>query len=121
MHDGSPRLKPSFLFAHPLIYPVGWTRTPPPRPAKPSPSAPADRAHWTPARQRRFLIALLDSGCVAQAARSVGMSPTSAHRLRRRLAGTMFDHSWTWALKRHAERMADPFAPDQPPPPATPQ
>ena len=96
-------------------------QNPDPRPAKPSPSAPVDRAHWTPARQRRFLIALLDSGCVAQAARSVGMSPTSAHRLRRRLAGTMFDHSWTWALKRHAERMADPFAPDQPPPPATPQ
>jgi len=68
-------------------------QNPAPRPAKPSPSAPADRAHWTPARQRRFLIALLDSGCVAQAARSVGMSPTSAHRLRRRLAGTMFDQS----------------------------
>ena len=32
VHEGSPRLKSSFLFAHPLIYPVGWTRTPPPDP-----------------------------------------------------------------------------------------
>lgn len=90
--------------------------SPPPAP----PPAQPDRAHWTPAKQRRFLLALLDSGCVAQAARSVGMSPTSAHRLRRRLAGTMFDQSWGWALDRHAARMADPFAADQPPPPPTP-
>jgi len=80
----------------------------------------ADRAHWTPAKQRLFLIALLDTGTVAVAARSVGMSPTSAHRLRRRLVGTMFDRSWDWALTQHAERMADPFAPDRPPPAPTP-
>ncbi|ETI64289.1 hypothetical protein C100_08130 [Sphingobium sp. C100] len=86
---------------------------PPQPPAPPSPAAP-DRAHWTPAKQRLFLIALLDTGKVAAAARSVGMSPTSAHRLRRRLAGTMFDRSWDWALAHHARRMADPFAPDRP-------
>jgi AraC-like DNA-binding protein len=88
---------------------------PAPQTAAPSPPA-ADRAHWTPAKQRLFLIALFDTGTVAAAARSVGMSPTSAHRLRRRLAGTMFDRSWSWALTQHAERMADPFAPDRPPP-----
>jgi len=86
-----------------------------PTPSPPAP-APANRAHWTPARQRRFLIALLETGTVAIAARSVGMSPTSAHRLRRRLAGTMFDQSWDWALAHYAQRMADPFAPDQRPP-----
>lgn len=88
---------------------------PAPQAAAPSPPA-TDRAHWTPAKQRAFLIALLDTGCVASAARSVGMSPTSAHRLRRRLAGTMFDRSWDWALTQNAERMADPFAPDRAPP-----
>jgi hypothetical protein len=86
----------------------------PPSPPAPPPTAP-DRTHWTPAKQRRFLVALLECGCVAQAARGVGMSPASAHRLRRRLAGTMFDHSWTWALDRYADRMADPFAPDAQP------
>ncbi|MEJ7927734.1 LysR family transcriptional regulator [Sphingobium sp. AN641] len=85
----------------------------PTRQAATPPPATADRAHWTPAKQRRFLVALLETGTVAAAARSVGMSPTSAHRLRRRLRGTMFDQSWDWALARHAECMADPFAPDR--------
>ncbi|MDI1295962.1 MAG: LysR family transcriptional regulator [bacterium] len=90
---------------------------PTPPTAAPSPPAPANRAHWTPAKQRRFLIALLETGTVAAAARSVGMSPTSAHRLRRRLAGTMFDRHWDWALTHYAQRMTDPFSPDKPPPP----
>ncbi|MEG8222195.1 LysR family transcriptional regulator [Sphingomonas sp. HH69] len=81
----------------------------------PPPPALASRAHWTPAKQRRFLVALLETGTVAAAARSVGMSPTSAHRLRRRLAGTMFDQSWDWALAHYAQGLADPFAPDPPP------
>ena len=84
------------------------------QPAPPPPALPS-RAHWTPAKQRRFLVALLETGTVATAARSVGMSPTSAHRLRRRLAGTMFDQSWDWALAHYAQCMADPFAPDSPP------
>lgn len=81
----------------------------------PPPPAP-DRTHWTPAKQRRFLIALLETGNVTGAAQSVGMSRISAHRLRRRLAGTMFDRSWAWALAQYRIRMADPFAPDVPPP-----
>jgi hypothetical protein len=31
----------------------------------------------------------------------------------------MFDQSWDWALAHYAQCMADPFAPD-PPPPAAP-
>jgi AraC-like DNA-binding protein len=88
------------------------------RPAThPLPTAPADgatpsaRAHWTPARQRIFLAALLDSGSVAQAARAAGMSRSSAHRLRARLAGTPFVRTWDQALALHARRLADPFAP----------
>ncbi|MDB5680043.1 LysR family transcriptional regulator [Sphingomonas bacterium] len=71
---------------------------------------PAPRAHWTPAKQRIFLAALLDSGSVAHAARAAGMSRSSAHRLRARLAGTPFDRVWGQALAEHARRLADPFA-----------
>lgn len=68
------------------------------------------RAHWTPAKQRIFLAALLESGSVAGAARAAGMSRSSAHRLRARLAGTPFDRGWDQALAEHARRTADPFA-----------
>ncbi|WP_420145123.1 LysR family transcriptional regulator [Sphingobium sp.] len=68
-------------------------------------------ARWTPpARQRLFLTALLDSGNVSHAARAVGMSRSSAHRLRQRLAGTTFDRTWEQALVLHAGRMGDSFA-----------
>jgi len=72
--------------------------------------APASRAQWTPARERVFLAALLETGSVARAARAAGMSRSSAHRLRRRLAGTPFDRAWDQALAVHARQLADPFA-----------
>jgi len=78
-------------------------------PAQPAPAI-FIPARWTPARQRTFLTALYQSGSVAQAARMVGMSPSSAHRLRRRLAGTAFDRGWSNALTLHAQAMADPIA-----------
>lgn len=88
------------------------------QPFDPNPPAPAPAAspvltrcaRWTPERQRRFLTHLLATGNVTQAARFAGMSPASAHRLRRRLAGTPFDRTWAQALALHAENMADPFA-----------
>lgn len=73
-------------------------------------SAAAVRAQWTPAKQRIFLAALLETGSVARAAKAAGMSRSSAHRLRGRLAGTTFDRLWDHALAAHAQRMADPFA-----------
>lgn len=76
----------------------------------PAPAAPPLRAQWTPAKQRIFLAALVDGGSVARAARAAGMSRSSAHRLRIRLAGTPFDHAWDRALAFHAERLADPLA-----------
>jgi transposase-like protein len=68
-----------------------------------------DRAHWTPAKQRIFLACLSETGSVARAARAAGMSRSSAHRLRARLAGTPFDRTWDHALRLHAQRLADPF------------
>lgn len=79
---------------------------------KPTPAAPPERNHWTPARQRIFLTALVETGSVARAARAAGMSRSSAHALRNRLTGTPFDHHWSHALRLHAARLADPFAPD---------
>ena len=93
-------------------------RKPPPSPAA-SPNALPDRAHWTPDRQRFFLTMLMDTGSVASAAAAAGMSRSSAHRLRRRLAGTAFDRAWTRALNLHAARLADPFGSAPPAAPAT--
>ncbi|WP_066657591.1 MULTISPECIES: helix-turn-helix domain-containing protein [unclassified Sphingomonas] len=80
-------------------------------PDQPTPAT-AKRSHWTPAKQRVFLTALVETGSVARAARAAGMSRSSAHALRNRLTGTPFDHHWNHALKLHAARLADPFAPD---------
>ncbi|MDK2769734.1 MAG: LysR family transcriptional regulator [Sphingomonas sp.] len=81
-------------------------------PDQPNPAARPARSHWTPAKQRAFLTALVETGSVACAARAAGMSRSSAHALRARLTGTPFDHHWSHALKLHAARLADPFAPD---------
>ncbi|WP_313330544.1 LysR family transcriptional regulator [Sphingobium yanoikuyae] len=82
----------------------------PPAPgAFPATPACADRVRWTPDRQRLFLTSLLATGNVTQAARAAGMSPASAHRLRKRLAGTPFDRTWARALALHAQSLADPF------------
>ena len=95
-------------------------RNPPPAQLAVPDSASADRAHWTPAKQRIFLTALLETGSVTSAARAAGMNRSSAQRLRRRLAGTPFDRNWAHALRFHAEQLADPFGTLQPaasPPP----
>lgn len=82
-------------------------------PDQPTPFAPSPaRNHWTPARQRIFLAALVETGSIARAARAAGMSRSSAHALRNRLPGTPFDHAWDRALRLHAARLADPFGPD---------
>ncbi|MFZ2995340.1 LysR family transcriptional regulator [Sphingobium sp.] len=85
-----------------------------PHPNPPAPVAPPPTAQprWTPDKQRRFLTILLATGNVTQAARAVAMSPASAHRLRRRLAGTPFDRTWVNALTLHAQSLADPFNAD---------
>lgn len=88
-------------------------RDPAPSPAAVPPRP--GRAHWTPAKQRIFLAALLETGSIARAARAAGMSRSSAHRLRQRLAGTPFDRLWGHVLAQHALRLADPFAPDAAP------
>jgi methylphosphotriester-DNA--protein-cysteine methyltransferase len=82
-------------------------QTPPPNPPRPRS---AQRGHWTPSLQVQFLAALSQPGSVRQAARAVGMSPSSAHRLRARLTGTQFDANWAEALRMHDYYRAHPLA-----------
>ena len=83
---------------------------PPPNPP-PNPSL-KRRARWTPALQASFLGTLLQTGSVRHAARAVGLSPSSAHRLRRRLAGTEFDRNWDEALMLYDQLMTRPLSMD---------
>jgi hypothetical protein len=60
---------------------------------------------WTPERQARFIGFLAETGSVAEAARRVGMSRESAHRLRRHPRAGSFAHAWDAivALRRGAQ------------------
>jgi len=55
---------------------------------------------------------LLQTGSVRHAARAVGLSPSSAHRLRRRLAGTEFDRNWEEALLLYDQLTTRPLSID---------
>lgn len=61
---------------------------------------------WTPTAQRTFIDALSRMGVVAAAARSVGMSTTSAYNLRKRAGpDSSFARAWD-AAQDQAARMA---------------
>jgi hypothetical protein len=65
---------------------------PSPRPLRP-------RSHgWTPAKQTDFLQALAETASISEAARRVGMTPQSAHWLRRHPAADAFRDGWAAAL-----------------------
>ena len=62
---------------------------------------------WTPARQRAFVVALEERGCVAHAAAAVGMSAESAYRLRRRDDAEGFARAWDKGLRLGARKLLD--------------
>ena len=62
---------------------------------------------WTPERQHDFIAALAESGCVTEAAATVGMTPKSAYRLRARPDATIFRQAWDIALDYAIHRLAD--------------
>lgn len=73
-----------------------------------TPVATASRSDgWTPDRQRRFILALASHGGVAAAARSVGMTPQTANRLRKRADGASFACAWDKALDEGRTRSLD--------------
>lgn len=62
---------------------------------------------WGPDRQRAFIEALADCGCVGQAARAVGMSRASAYALRRRPDAQAFRLAWDAALDVAIGQLSD--------------
>ena len=62
---------------------------------------------WTPQRQRDFIAALADCGCVEQAARETCMSVTSCYRLRRAPGAEHFAAAWDAALVQASRRLVD--------------
>lgn len=62
---------------------------------------------WTPERQHDFVRALAESGCVSEACGAVGMSPSSAYRLRAQPAATAFRQAWDVALDYAIRRLSD--------------
>jgi hypothetical protein len=67
------------------------------------------RNGWTPERQAAFIAALADTGCVAKAARRVGMARTRCYALRRGPAAESFRAAWDAAIEawRRRERKRD--------------
>jgi hypothetical protein len=62
---------------------------------------------WTPDRQRAFIGALADTGCVSRAARYVNMSPEGAYWLRRQAGSESFRRAWEAALDLGVQRLKD--------------
>lgn len=62
---------------------------------------------WTPDRQRRFIAELAQHGGVAAAARSVGMTPQTANRLRKRPGAESFARAWEAAVEEGRTRSVD--------------
>ena len=73
----------------------------------PVPSGRGRHDGWTPERQRRFIAELANHGGVSAAARSVGMTPQTANRLRRRAGAESFARAWDAALDEGRTRAFD--------------
>ncbi len=58
----------------------------------------ARRGGWTPLRQAEFIGHLAEARCVTTAARAVGMTRQTAHRLRNRDGAESFRAAWDAAL-----------------------
>lgn len=59
------------------------------------------RDGWTAARQRAFIAALAETGCVSEACAEVGITARSAYRLRERPEAAAFRAAWD-----HAQSLA---------------
>lgn len=60
---------------------------------------------WTAERQRSFLRALSETGCISEAAHLTGITPRSAYRLRHHPDGRAFAAAWDRALQLAAARL----------------
>lgn len=62
---------------------------------------------WSDAKQRSFIEALADGGSVSEAARAVGLSASSAYRLRRSPGGEAFARAWDAAVAQAVSMLVD--------------
>lgn len=62
---------------------------------------------WSPDKQRAFIETLADCGSVITAAQSVGMSESSAYRLRRSPGAEAFDRAWSAAIEAASKKLLD--------------
>ena len=62
---------------------------------------------WTPQKQRAFIGTLADCGSVRTAAMQVGISPSSAYKLRRSPGGEAFAQAWDAAIQQAAYALID--------------
>ena len=60
---------------------------------------------WTAARQRTFLAALAESGCISVACADAGITARSAYRLRHHPSGAPFAAAWDQALRFATARL----------------
>ncbi|MGV7122559.1 hypothetical protein [Sphingopyxis sp. 550A] len=72
------------------------------------PASPRERRDgWTPEKQVEFIEALGECGCVTEACERVGLSPSTAYRLRRRVDAYSFRAAWDAALDYAIRRLSD--------------
>lgn len=72
------------------------------------PASPRERHDgWTPEKQVDFIDALGECGCVTEACERVGLSPSTAYRLRRRVDAYSFRAAWDAALDYAIRRLSD--------------
>jgi hypothetical protein len=72
------------------------------------PASPRERSDgWTPEKQVDFIEALGECGCVTEACERVGLSPSTAYRLRRRVDAYSFRAAWDAALDYAIRRLSD--------------
>ena len=62
---------------------------------------------WTPERQKAFIEALADTGCVSRAARMVNIAQANAYALRRAPGAEGFRRAWDAALDFGLKRLKD--------------
>ena len=62
---------------------------------------------WTPERQRAFIGALADTGCVSRAAAMVNMAQANCYTLRRASGAEGFRRAWEAALDFGVQRLKD--------------
>ncbi|HYD36664.1 MAG TPA: hypothetical protein VEA60_03565 [Allosphingosinicella sp.] len=62
---------------------------------------------WTPERQRAFILALAETGCVERAARRVNIAQTNCYELRRAPGAESFRRAWDAALDFAVPKLKD--------------